>query len=73
MRFVGKKSNVLLIRPPGVGKTLLATAPGPESRTRRPPRHYTAAGLVARTTCAAIEDRWQTTIAVLGGPSRPCV
>jgi DNA replication protein DnaC len=46
LRFVSEKANLLLIGPPGVGKTRLAIALGLGTRAGR----------------AAIERRWQTTM-----------
>ena len=58
LRFVAEHGNVLLIGPPGVGKTMLAVALG---------RH--AADLVTKTQRAALEGRWQTTMRFWNGPA----
>lgn len=69
LRFVEQKANVLLIGPPGVGKTMLATILGHRAVEAGYRVYYTtAADLVARTSKAAIEGRWATTMRFWNGP-----
>lgn len=69
LRFIEEKANVLLIGPPGVGKTMLAIALGLKAVHAGYRVHYTtAADLVARTSKAANEGRWENTMRFWAGP-----
>jgi DNA replication protein DnaC len=69
LRFPGDATNVLLIGPPGVGKTMLAVGLGHAAVAAGYRTYYTtAADLVARCHRAAIEGRWATTMRFFAGP-----
>jgi DNA replication protein DnaC len=69
LRFIDERANLLLIGPPGVGKTMLATILGHQAVEAGHRVYYTtAADLVARTARAAIEGRWATTMRFWNGP-----
>lgn len=69
LRFIEDKANVLMIGPPGVGKTMLATILGHHAIEAGYRVYYTtAADLVARTAKAALEGRWATTMRFWNGP-----
>lgn len=69
LRFVEDATNVLLIGPPGVGKTMLAVGLGHAAVAAGMRTYYTtAADLVARCHRAALEGRWATTMRFYSGP-----
>jgi DNA replication protein DnaC len=69
LRFLDDATNVLLIGPPGVGKTMLAVGLGHAAVAAGYRTYYTtAADLVARCRKAAIEGRWATTMRFFAGP-----
>ena len=69
LRFLEDATNVLLIGPPGVGKTMLAVGLGRASGEAGYRTYYTtAADLAARCHRAALEGRWATTMRFFAGP-----
>jgi DNA replication protein DnaC len=69
LRFLDDATSVLLIGPPGVGKTMLAVGLGHAAVAAGYRTYYTtAADLAARCHRAAIEGRWATTMRFFAGP-----
>ena len=70
LRFVAQASNVLLIGPPGVGKTHIAVGLARKAAEAGYRTYFTtAADLVARCHRAALEGRWATTMRFYAGPT----
>jgi DNA replication protein DnaC len=69
LRFVEERANVLLVGPPGVGKTMLAVGLGLKAIDAGHRVYYTtAADLVTRTAKAVHDGRWHTTMRFWNGP-----
>jgi DNA replication protein DnaC len=69
-RYLESATNVLLIGPPGVGKTHLAVGLARASAHAGYRTYFTAAAdLAARCHRAAIEGRWATTMRFYAGPT----
>jgi len=70
LRFLDQATNVLLIGPPGVGKTHIAVGLARKAIEAGYRTYFTtAADLAARCHRAAIEGRWATTMRFFAGPT----
>jgi DNA replication protein DnaC len=69
LRFIDEKANLLLVGPPGTGKTMLAITLALKAVHAGYRAYYTtAADLLARTARAALDGRRQTTMRFWNGP-----
>ena len=69
-RYLETATNILLIGPPGVGKTHLSVGLARQAATVGYRTYFTtAADLAARCHRAAIEGRWATTMRFFAGPT----
>jgi DNA replication protein DnaC len=70
LRFVEQACNVLLVGPPGVGKTHIAVGLARQAAEAGYRVYFTtAADLAARCHRAALEGRWATTMRFYAGPT----
>ncbi len=70
LRFLEEQANILLVGPPGVGKTMLAVYLGRAAVEAGYRVYYTsAADLAARCHRAALEGRWATAMRFFCGPA----
>ena len=70
LRFVEEQANLLLVGPPGVGKTMLAVCLGRAAAAAGHRVYYTSASdLAARCHRAALEGRWATAMRFYCGPA----
>src|SRR5262249_47690910 len=70
LRFVEEQANLLIVGPPGVGKTMLAICLGRQAVEAGYRVYYTsAADLAARCHRAALEGRWATAMRFYCGPA----